>query len=151
MKTKATILLISGFFFLLLTSCTDNGDNKNISKYLSDRSHNMGMDCMQCHKENGGGDGWFEVAGTVYDSLLVTPYPGATVKLYTGSNGTGTLVHTIEVDTKGNFHTTEMIDFGSGLHPIVIGNGGTKYMSSTISMGACNSCHGSTTARIWTK
>lgn len=64
----------------------------------------MGMNCMDCHKENGGGNGWFVVAGTVfYDSLQVTPYPGATVKLYTGPNGTDTLVHTIEVDTKGIF------------------------------------------------
>lgn len=151
MKTKSTLILISGLFILLLNSCTSNGDEKNISKYLSDRSHNMGMNCMDCHKENGGGNGWFVVAGTVYDSLQVTPYPGATVKLYTGPNGTGTLVHTIEVDTKGNFHTTETIDFGAGLHPVVIGNMGSKYMSSTISIGACNSCHGSTTGRIWTK
>jgi len=151
MKTKSTLILISGLFILLLNSCTSNGDEKNISKFLSDRSHNMGMNCMDCHKENGGGNGWFVVAGTVYDSLQVTPYPGATVKLYTGPNGTGTLVHTIEVDTKGNFHTTETIDFGAGLYPIVIGNVGTKRMSGSISMGSCNSCHGNTTGKIWTR
>jgi hypothetical protein len=151
MKTEFKLSILVGFLLLLFSSCTSDGNGKNISKYLSERSHNMGMNCMQCHKENGGGDGWFVAAGTVYDSLLVNTYPGATVKLYSGPNGTGTLIHTIEVDTKGNFHTTEAIDFGAGLYPVVVGNIGKKYMSSSISMGQCNSCHGVTTGKIWTK
>jgi len=151
MKTKTTLLFFFGFVTLLFLSCNSDGNDKNISKYLSERSHNMGMNCMECHKKNGGGDGWFVAAGTVYDTLQMSTYPGATVKLYTGPNGTGTLVSTIEVDTKGNFHTTETIDFSVGLYPVVVGNVGTKYMGSAISMGACNSCHGVTTDRIWTK
>ncbi|MBP1673184.1 MAG: hypothetical protein H6Q25_999 [Bacteroidetes bacterium] len=151
MKSKKIYLIISGILILCINSCTSENDLKNISDYLSTRSHNMGMNCMNCHNENGAGNGWFEIAGTIYDSLLVNTYSGATVKLYTGPNGTGTLVYTIEVDTKGNFHTTEMIDFNGGLHPVVEGNTGNKSMASTLCIGACNSCHGSTTGRIWTR
>lgn len=151
MKTKTFLLLLVVGITLLLNSCGSDNDNKNISKYLSERSHNMGMNCMDCHKEGGEGDGWFVVAGTVYDEQLVNTYPGATVKLYTGPDGTGTLVHTIEVDTKGNFHTTEDIDFGAGLYPVVVGNLETKDMSSSISSGQCNSCHGVSTGKIWTR
>jgi hypothetical protein len=151
MKTEFKLFILLGFLFFLLTSCNSDGNEKNISKYLSVRSHNMGMNCMQCHKEGGGGVGWFVAAGTVYDSLLVNTYPGATVKLYSGPNGTGTLIHTIEVDTKGNFHTTEAIDYGAGLYPVVVGNLETKKMGNSISMGQCNSCHGVTTNRIWTR
>lgn len=151
MKTKTSLLFLVGLITILLNSCGSNNDNKNISKYLSERSHNMGMNCMDCHKDGGEGDGWFVVAGTVYDEQLVNTYPGATVKLYTGPDGTGTLVHTIEVDTKGNFHTTEDIDFGAGLYPVVVGNLETKDMSSSISSGQCNSCHGVSTGKIWTR
>jgi len=151
MKTKTSLLFLVGIITLLLISCRSDNNKKNISKYLSERSHNMGMNCMNCHKEGGEGEGWFVAAGTVYDEQLVNTYPGATVKLYSGPNGTGTLVHTIEVDTKGNFHTTEDIDFGAGLYPVVVGNLETKYMSSAISAGQCNSCHGVTTNRIWTR
>ncbi len=151
MKTRTTLIVILGLFMVIFSSCKSDGNDKNISKYLSERSHNMGMNCMQCHKENGGGVGWFVAAGTVYDEQLVNTYPGATVKLYSGPNGTGTLIHTIEVDTKGNFHTTEAIDFGAGLYPVVVGNLETKKMGNSISMGQCNSCHGSNTGRIWTK
>ena len=151
MRSNTIYLIISGILTLLMNSCTSESDYKNISDYLSVRSHNMGMNCMNCHNENGTGDGWFEIAGTVYDSSQINTYPGATVKLYTGPNGSGTLVYTIEVDTKGNFHTTEMIDFSGGLHPVVVGNAGSKSMTSTISIGDCNSCHGNTTNKIWTK
>ncbi len=151
MKSKKIYFIIIGSLIFFMNSCTSESDYKNISDYLSVKSHNMGMNCMNCHNENGPGDGWFEIAGTIYDSLQVNTYPGATVKLYTGPNGTGTLVYTIEVDTKGNFHTTEMIDFNGGLHPVVVGNAGSKSMNCKLSIGACNSCHGNTTNKIWTK
>lgn len=151
MKTKKSLIFFVGIITLSLCSCDSDDKEKNISKYLSERSHNMGANCMTCHREGGEGEGWFVAAGTVYDEQQVNTYPGATVKLYTGPNGTGTLVHTIEVDTKGNFHTTENINFGTGLYPVVIGNVETKYMGSSISMGACNSCHGNTTGKIWTR
>jgi hypothetical protein len=104
---------------------------------------------MNCHKQGGEGEGWFNVAGTVYDSLKTATLPNATVNLYTGPNGTGTLKYTILVDGKGNFYTTNYIDFTGGLYPSVQGTNSTHYMSSTISMGQCNSCHGVSTDKLW--
>jgi len=85
----------------------------------------------------------------VYDSLLTTPIANRTIKLYTGPNSTGTLIKTIQVDGRGNFYTTEAIDFSSGLYPSVQGNSTTKHMGSSLSNGSCMSCHGVSTSKIW--
>ncbi len=122
-----------------------------ISHYNGTESHNMGQACMNCHKQGGSGEGVFNVAATIYDSTMINVFPNATVKLYTGANGSGTLKYTIEVDAKGNFYTTENIDFTNGLYPAVTGTQGTRYMSSSITTGNCVSCHGNSTGKIWTK
>lgn len=112
----------------------------------------MGQNCMNCHRSGGQGEGWFNVAGTVYNATATQNVPNATVYLYTGPNGTGTLKYTVEVDAKGNFFTTEAIDFGTGLYPAIQGNTTTQYMSTSITTGACNSCHtGIATPRLWTE
>lgn len=115
-------------------------------------SHNAGQNCMNCHNPGGEGDGIWQIAGTVYNQTLAATNPNATVKLYTGPNGTGVLKYILNVDTKGNFYTSGNIDFtAAGLYPAVSGSTTTNYMSTPIAMGACNSCHNSiTTARIWT-
>jgi hypothetical protein len=57
----------------------------------------------------------------------------------------------MKVDAKGNFYTSGSVVLTSGLYPAVTGATSTKYMSSSITTGACNSCHtGTSTARIWT-
>lgn len=147
------------FFFavvtlLLLSGCEkegNEGNQTNISTYQSAKSHNTGKNCMECHVSGGSGEGWFNAAGTVYDSTKTTVYPGATVRLYSGPGGTGNIKATIQVDANGNFYTTENIDFGNGLYPSVEGNKLKKYMGSSITAGACNGCHGATTDHIWTK
>lgn len=154
MKKKMRLLLVmSGVLLLAMSACEKGeGENEtNISSYLSERSHHTGDNCMNCHQSGGPGEGWFTVAGTVYRSDKSSVYPGATVRLYTGPAGTGSLMATIEVDKKGNFHTTEAVDFGSGLYPVVEGDQGSRSMNSAISNGQCNSCHGSGTDRIWTE
>ncbi len=145
-------LVMSAVLLLAMVACEkeEGGNETNISSYLSDRSHHTGENCMDCHRSGGSGEGWFTVAGTVYRSDKSTVYPGATVRLYTGPAGTGNLRSTIEVDRKGNFHTTEAVDFGSGLYPVVEGAQGSRSMNSAISNGQCNSCHGSGD-RIWTE
>lgn len=157
------IILISAFTLLTVLlisfqSCKkedenepeDSNETKN-SSYNSSSSHNMGQNCMNCHKSGGAGEGWFNLAGTVYDSLLTSTYANATLKLYTGPNATGTLKYTIQVDSKGNFYTTDHIDFTGGLYPVMVGNTTAKYMGSAITMGQCNSCHGVSTNKLWTK
>ena len=144
-------------YFLVFTfqSCSDENEvGKNetkISSHTENESHNTGQNCMNCHSQGGSDEGWFNVAGTVYDSLKTDTYPNATVMLYTGPNATGDLKYTIEVDAKGNFYTTENIEFGNGLYVSTQGNTGTTHMISILSMGECNSCHGVSTDRIWTK
>lgn len=149
MKIKFFALLIIGF--AVLSSCEEGGKNeKNISKYDSEKSHNTGMDCMACHISGGEGEGWFQVAGTVYDSLKVNPLPNAKIILSSGSNGSGEVLYTIEGDALGNFYTTENIDFQDGLYAKVEGPQSSKYMASKLTQGACNSCHGNTVDKLWT-
>ena len=151
MKLSYSVFSFIIVLIVALQACEKEGGNEtNISSFSSKKSHNMGQNCMNCHKNGGEGEGWFLAAGTVYDSLKVNTYPNATVKLFTGPNGTGTLKHTIQVDGLGNFYTTESIDFGSGLYPAVVGKNSTKYMSSTTGNGQCNSCHGSSADKIYT-
>ena len=121
-----------------------------ISSYSEDESHNNGQNCMSCHIKGGDGEGRFKVAGSVYAADKTTIYPKALIELFTGTNGTGTLVESIEVDSKGNFYTTKDIDFGSGLFPTVAGiSSAKKHMSFKVANGSCNSCHGVSTDKLW--
>jgi hypothetical protein len=123
----------------------------NISQVNGNESHNSGQNCMTCHNSGGTGKGVFKVAGTLYDSLLTSTKTGGVVKLWSGINGTGSLIASINVDSKGNFFTTESVNFGNGLYPVVINssNSRVKHMVSMLNNGACNSCHGNSQARIW--
>lgn len=156
MKLKHFIILASfGALFTLTSSCTKENENdssgeSNISAAGGTKSHNSGQNCMNCHKSGGSGEGSFNVAGTVYNSLLTATYPNAILKLYTQANGGGTLRAAINGDAKGNFFTTAGVDFSGGLYPAITGtSGNVKYMSEPISNGACASCHGSSTAKLW--
>jgi hypothetical protein len=144
--------LIPFIFLFVLASCekdNENGNETMNSAYSDTESHNTGENCMNCHRSGGDGEGWFTVAGSVYDSSLINPYPNAGVKLYTGVNGSGSEVKFLEVDGKGNFYTTESIDFSSDLYVSVTDNNGNEtFMISKLTKGDCNSCHGSSTSKI---
>lgn len=151
MKNKIVLAGFLAISMIFASSCEKENENESktkISAHNTSESHNEGKNCMTCHKSGGEGEGWFNVAGTVYQSSLTSVYPNATVKLYSGPNGTGTLKYTVEVDSKGNFYTTENIDFGSGLYPSVAGSS-PKYMNSKATTGQCNSCHGVSQDKIW--
>lgn len=154
MKSRVTLsLLLICFAVFVFEACKkENDENEtNISSFNDTESHNMGQNCMNCHKSGGSGEGWFNAAGTVYDSLGTAVYPNALVELYSGPNGSGTKKYSIEVDGKGNFYTTEDINFGSGLYPSIKGSIVTKHMATAITTGQCNSCHGNSTGKLWTK
>ncbi|MBL7767210.1 MAG: hypothetical protein JNJ58_14015 [Chitinophagaceae bacterium] len=141
-------VLISFFIF---NSCEQDGTcgDSNISQQGGDDSHNMGQNCMSCHTAGGKGEGCFKVAGTVYNSAGSTTVTSGTIKLYTGPNGTGTLLTNIEIDSKGNFYTTNDVNFTAGVYPgVVSSSGATNFMGSSISVGTCNNCHGVSTAKI---
>ena len=142
---SALILMI-----FIFQSCEENENESLVSANNGTKSHNMGLDCMNCHKSGGEGEGLFIVAGTVYNSGFTAVQPNGIVKLYTGANGTGTLKGTIPVDGKGNFYTTNTLDFTGGLYPAVTNTtGSVSYMSSPVTNGKCNSCHGSSTDKIF--
>ena len=152
-KILTLITLIVGIL-ILLPSCEsdDNeGNEEMVSSYNETESHKMGQNCMSCHKSGGEGEGWFNLAGTVYEDDKSTTYPNATVKIYDEPNGVGSLIGTIEVDGLGNVYTTNNIDFGSGLYVSVSGDAETIYMIGPVTSGQCNSCHGVSTDRIWTR
>lgn len=136
--------------------CNDSschGGEVKVSKRGDLKSHNVGRDCISCHSAEGAGRGIFLVAGSVFRSDEVTPYPGTTVKLFGGKNGTRGLVATLEVDGEGNFYTTEEVVLGDSLYPSVFSDNGVVHMprSFNLSMGSCNSCHGVNVSRIFAR
>lgn len=152
MKQKSITLFAFMIILITMQSCStedEYGSTKDSTSGSSD-SHNMGQNCMNCHKPGGGEAPAWKVAGTVYNEARTVTNSNATVQLYTGPNQTGTLKYTIQVDAKGNFYTTSAIDFTGGLYPSVTGATSTYSMSTPIESGACNSCHNSViTSRMW--
>jgi hypothetical protein len=138
---------------LIIVACSDGGTNSGdtkISAHNTNKSHNNGKNCISCHREGGPGEGWFTVAGTIYDSSFTKTMANATVKLYTGSDATGTVKMTIEADNYGNFYTTEPLTFGTGLYPVVYSaNGDVQFMGESLTFGNCNSCHGVSRDKIY--
>jgi len=131
------------------TTCVNDTSTTNgivsISSYGAMDSHNVGQNCRLCHINGGTNQAWYVVAGTVYDSTLLNPYPNAIVRLFTQPDGQGALVAEIQVDGKGNFYSTETVNFAQGLFPTVNGiNGEYKFMTQSPPDGACNSCHNDT-------
>jgi len=117
-------------------------------------SHNAGKNCMSCHTPgtSAGSKGVWVIGGTAYSSSAGTSIAkNMVIKFYTGPNGTGTLKYILNGDALGNLYTAKTVDFTGGLYPAVTGPTTTKYMGSSITNGACNSCHtgGMGTARIW--
>ncbi|MDA3865299.1 MAG: hypothetical protein PF489_00965 [Salinivirgaceae bacterium] len=146
-------LIICIITLSLFTACENEDEDENetvISQNYSDESHNLSQNCMNCHVQGEGGEGWFTVAGSLYEKTQTSGYPNGSVKITSEPNASGTTIKTIEVDSKGNFYTTQTIDFGNGLYVSVYGtNGEEKIMMSKINTGSCNSCHGNTTDKIW--
>ena len=157
------VFFVAAVFAATFFSCThkpeiEDGKDKEevdtttlISYYNGTLSHNQGKNCQSCHQKSGNAKGWFSISGTVYDTSLIQVFPNSTVRLYDGLDSTGVLISTIEVDSFGNFYSTEKIDFKNGLHVEVEGKLISAKMGSLIRSAACNKCHGVTTNRIWTK
>ena len=151
LKLRTSLVLVFSLLMIVLLSCGKEGENEQkVSANGTSRSHHTGQDCMSCHSNGGSGEGWFTIAGSVYDNAKISAYANTTVNLSTGINGTGTIKYTIWGDASGNFYTTENIDFGSGLYVSVKGTAAPKYMTAAITNGKCNSCHGVSTDKIWT-
>ncbi|WP_455375374.1 hypothetical protein [Kaarinaea lacus] len=170
-----TYILFS-FLLLLLTGCggsdtftgdNNTGDNNDvggtnnipvlqtrISQHNTTISHTdtrRGRNCMECHYE-GNNSIVYTIAGTVYQlDDFTAVYPNATVKFYSGVNGGGALLATLEVDANGNFYTTEPMELTTGVYPMIEGTAGETplHMGNFITHGQCNSCHGNSTLPIY--
>lgn len=150
-------ILFTGFGISLLTmvlySCvhtinnnSDLTDNQSASLHNSNKSRNMSNNCLSCHIKGGNGDGVYTLGGTVFKNDKKTKQINGFIKLYSGPNGTGTLMKTIEVDNIGNFFSDANYNFKLPLYPSAeTASGVKKYMSTPLSSGACNSCHGVST------
>lgn len=151
-KLLFTFSLLLPFWLFLIISCKENEEDEIlISKIGLMKSHNAGEECTTCHKSGGTGEGIFQIAGTVYDSNGININPNGKIELYTGTDSNRVLIKTIEIDGKGNFYTTESVDFSANnIHVSVTGfYGKTKFMTGIPGNGKCNSCHGSTASKIW--
>jgi hypothetical protein len=137
------------FAFLLLVgtglwiSCDKEGDDDDDLA-----NHNVGNDCLMCHKTNGGGDGVFTAGGTVWKTGTTIGATGAKVELFASPGATGTPVVTMTTQVGGNFYTKSSINFGTGLYAKVSTENGSSTMITPVTTGACNSCHGVTTGKI---
>ena len=144
-------VLLCAVIGLSLNSCEGafNCHEDNISAAGSNKSHNKGQNCMVCHRSSGEGQGCFIAAGTVCDANMMNTVSSGKVDFYTGPSETGTLKQTVFIDGKGNFYTTAKFS-PEGLYPVVTGpTGNKKMMGSALSSGECNSCHGSSTDKLW--
>ncbi len=103
---------------------------------------------MRCHLPVGEGEICWKVAGTIYNSGGQQPFSGAEVRLFSKPLGAGEVRLSIQSDRDGNIHTSEDLSFGYGLFPAVIKGSDTAFMSGSIRDGACNRCHGVSTARV---
>ncbi len=150
MKSIAFVLVV--FLLTVLISCKKEAVEQEelTSTSLSSDSHNTGLNCMDCHIKGGDGNGWFKMAGTVRNKSGIAPYITAKVELRTAQSGGGSTLYRVEVDQKGNFYTTNTIDFGTGLYASVVGGTATQYMTLTVTNGACNLCH-DTSNWIWSE
>jgi hypothetical protein len=136
MRKKLFVCLIS--MLVLAVSCEKESDEGEGNK-----SHNTGRNCLSCHSN-------FKLAGSVYGKSLSSAYSGATIQVTSQANGAGTVLATLTSDNSGNFHTGSSVNFGTGVFVSVKGSSGTvKNMNSAITSGACNSCHGSSTSKMW--
>ena len=141
---KLIAILVFGMAIGLFACEDEDEDEVGGQSSAMGTSHNTGKNCMGCHQ--------FVAAGSVYNKALTSAFQGATVKLTTQPNGAGTAIGTFTTNKSGSFYTSSSINFGTGIYVSVTASSGTvKHMTSAITSGACNSCHGSSTSKIWTE
>ncbi len=139
---KVFLLLVFGITFGLFACEDEDGEEFEGQSNISGTSHNTGKDCMSCHR--------FTASGSIYNKALSSVFPGAVIKITSQADGAGTVLGTFTTNKSGSFYTSGPINFGSGIFVSVIGSSGNiKHMSSSITLGACNSCHGTSTSKVW--
>jgi hypothetical protein len=138
---------LSLLFTVFCLACThvEELENDVEESKPDERSHNAGKNCSSCHNVNGNeaSSEWWTIAGTVYNtngSVL----NNATIELWDGKNRNGQLIKKLTSDLSGNFYTNQIINFKSGLFPVLVYEDSVKTMQSAFNGGSCNSCHNGT-------
>jgi hypothetical protein len=142
-----TFILI--MVFVVVQSCShyDEIQQNGMESTADGDSHNAGRNCMSCHHEAGNEAYglWWYIAGTAFKDDHHVANSGGTVELWTQPNRNGEHLYTLKIDRSGNFYTQKIINFKRGFYPVLISpNGDIKAMTTQITEGACNSCHGIT-------
>ena len=153
MKLHQSIILLflGAFVEVIFSSCKHGyGGQGGTSAHNKEESHNMGLNCMNCHSGTGEGQGCFAVAGTVYNQTFSKTKSNPTIQMYTQADGKGDLIKIIDGDDLGNFYNENSSGLTGSFYPVVVSSDGkVQKMLEPISTGACNSCHGVKTDKIW--
>ena len=151
MRTSFGIIMIFSMTFFFIAGCKkDSSTSGSSSSHGSTSSGSMSGNCQQCHVSGGSGSGVFTLAGTVWTQNLSAKSPNGTIYLWSGPNGTGTKIATLEVDANGNFYTTSSILPAAGAYPQIVGTSGDiRNMPQLCTSGSCNGCHSATISKIW--
>ncbi len=147
---RLSVPLALASVLLLFTRCQHGVcHDGSPSRHGGSRSHNMGRNCQECHVADGPGEVCWAVGGTAYDSLSGAESADVTVQFFKNWEDSSAAVLTLDGDQKGNFYTSQDPGLAAWLYPTVTtANGHTSRMAQPINTGACNSCHGVSTARI---
>lgn len=150
MMRRRSVLVLGIIVIVFTWQCSHYDQLQNRGKESaagSDESHNFGQDCMTCHNDNGTEavweGGWWNIAGSLYDSDGEGPFTDAVIELWSEPERQGTLYYSLEVDALGNFYTEKIINYNGTCFPVVVNaNGEYKAMERAFHGGGCNSCHG---------
>lgn len=124
-------------------------DVENVSEHGSARSHNAGLNCMNCHQPHGPGQGLFTVAGTLW-SPDGTPHRNGTVYLtrtdptLLAEGDAIDAVATVEADELGNFYSTRQLPLPEESLFVIVersDGAGRNHMPFPTVSAACNVCH----------
>jgi hypothetical protein len=138
----AFLLVAIAFIMLRCDKFIKPENDPSHSVHLETESHHVGSNCMTCHYSEGSGEGWFTIAGTVFDNF-------ETGMLYAYDDYNSAPIDSLEIDGKGNVYTTDPFDFGDGKFFAIKRPGvAEKRMPTKITTGQCNLCHTSTTNRL---
>jgi len=146
LKKYKTLLFFSVIIFI---SCNhyDSITKSGRESTSSEKSHNAGKDCMSCHHDNnneGSGEGkWWYIAGTAYNKNGTIATSGR-VEFWDAVDTPHALICSLTIDREGNFYTSKIIDFKTGLYPKMISSNGDTSMTQAVvfNNASCNSCHG---------
>lgn len=141
--------LFFAVFFISACSHFDELQSNPKESKANGRSHNSGKTCGTCHNASGNEASslWWTAAGTVYNTngYLLN---NVSIELWDGKNRTGNLIKKLTSDANGNFYTNQIINFKSGLYPVLVYGNSVKPMQSQFNGGSCTTCHNGSTQAI---